>query len=375
MASVKGYFLAMLPASIRYKIRIKLNRVLVTTKSLNILNWISKSISTDLEERTWRGSQNDLDKLNLYLSAATPTTIGNPTRAYKANFYGFPVIGAYKVPIYLDAIVDLKQGPNPILETLGENVRRLIRRGTSTYDIKVIDDHSDIDMVNKLMLIPYGNSRHGSTAVNLDEGGIYQLLSGRAHGKLHVLYNEGVAVGCHLGYESREKRGKVWNALRFGYVSEVFNDSKRLDEANTLNAYLAMCWAHSQGYDFYNFGMSGGNLADGLLRWKLRRGGVPDVERTVDFFYLKLQRGGAPYFYWHMPAIIVYKNELCLCIGQPSDIDFNSLKSRYKKCLPNGIATILLHRSKIELKPTQSNEFAKYVQSYFPSAKIRVFDY
>lgn len=374
MASVKGYFSAMLPASIRYKIRIKLNRVLAVAKSLNFLNWVSKIISTDFEERTWRGSQNDLDKLNLYLSAATPTTVGNPPRAYKASFYGFPVIGAYKVPIYLDAVVDLKLGLNPILESLGENVRRLIRRGTSTYDMKVIDDHREIDMVNRLMLIPYGKSRHGSTAVNLDEVGIYQLLSGRAHGKLHVTYKGGEAVGCHLGYETTEKRGKVWNALRFGYISEVFNDSKRLDEVNTLNAYLAMFWAHSQGYEFYNFGMSGGNLADGLLRWKLRRGGVPDVERTVDFFYLKLQHVGAPYFFWRMPMLIVYKGELCVCIGQPADVDLISFKSRYKGHLPNGVGTVLLHRSKAESKSTQSSDFVKYIQSCFPSASIRVFD-
>jgi hypothetical protein len=101
---------------------------------------------------------------------------------------------------------------------------------------------------------------------------------------------------------------------------------------------------------------------------------VPDVERTVDFFYLKLQHGGAPYFFWRMPMLIVYKGELCLCIGQPDDVDLPSFKSRYKGHLPSGLGTILLHRQKDESISTHSSEFVKYIQSCFPSANIRVFD-
>ena len=218
------------------------------------------------------------------------------------------------------------------------------------------------------------NLATGGAAVNMNEEAIHQLLSGRARGKLHVMYSGGEAVGCHLGYETTEKRGRVWNALRFGYVSDVFNDPKLLDEVNTLNAYLAMCWAFSQGYEFYNFGMSCGNLSDGLLRWKMRRGGVPDVERMVHFFYLKIERSDKAYFFWQWPMLLMYKGELCLCIGQPSDIDFIALVSRYKGHLPNGLRTILLYRAETQSQSTQQKEFFEYIQSCYPSAKILLLD-
>jgi hypothetical protein len=42
--------------------------------------------------------------------------------------------------------------------------------------------------------------------------------------------------------------------LRFGYPATVFNDKRRLGDANAMNTFLALEWALENGYGCYDMG-------------------------------------------------------------------------------------------------------------------------
>src|SRR5262249_23554088 len=149
-------------------------------------------------------------------------------------------------------------------------IRRLSERG---YRTRHVQDDAEIARLDREMLVPFSNARHADNATHILPEQVQKI----AHaGRLDLLLAGDEPVGAHLGYYHFQGGKRYWTTLRFGYPASVFNDPKRLAEANTMNLHLAMKYAIDAGSDYYDIGVSLARPDGGLLQFKRRRHGFLD---------------------------------------------------------------------------------------------------
>ena len=211
----------------------------------------------------------------------------------------FATPGSLRVPVEIHTAIPLNRSIEEISSAYDHSMRRVIRQEKSRSEVRHVVDSAAINTAERDMLRPYAAARYGQDAAQIDGSVVQQMAV--THGRLDVVYQEGKAVSCHLGYRSTHKGRKYWHGMRFGYTEAVFSDPKRLFRINSVNSYLAIEWAIKHNYDYYGFGFSMGQPDDGLLQWKRRRGAHLDSSLKRDHFYVRLPKTGAAKLLWNSP--------------------------------------------------------------------------
>ena len=194
-------------------------------------------------------------------------------------------------------------------------LRRSLRKHRSSYRMQQALRDDEIEHADREMLQPYATARHGSSANQMPSEMVRRFAL--EFGRLDlVLLNEEV-VACLLAMESIRAGKRYWLLDRFGYAEAVFSDPKRLRETNSMNTHLALEWAIENGFDYYDIGLCFARPDDGLLKWKRRRGAVPETIglRGYGHFHIRLPKVGAAQFLWDSPLFAIERRKLTLHLG------------------------------------------------------------
>jgi hypothetical protein len=123
----------------------------------------------------------------------------------------------------------------------------------------------------------------------------------------------------------------------------VISDPRRLGEVNSANAWAALTWAKANGYDDYDLGACHARPEDGLLQWKRRRGGQPDLLRNEGHFHVRLPREDAARFLWESPLFAVERGRLTLHVGVPVGPGEAEVGRRFRELAFGGLASVRVH--------------------------------
>jgi len=199
-----------------------------------------------------------------------------------------PIPGALCVPQYLRAIVPLGRPIEEIMAEYDSELRRSLRKHRSSYRMQQALRDAEIENADQEMLQPYATARHGSSANQMPSEMVRRFAL--EFGRLDLVLMDNEVVACLLGMESIRAGKRYWLLDRFGYTEAVFSDPKRLRETNSMNTHLALEWAIENGFDYYDIGLCFARPDDGLLRWKRRRGAVPETIglRGYGYFHIRL---------------------------------------------------------------------------------------
>ena len=252
--------------------------------------------------------------------------------------------GSLRVPIEIHTAIPLNRTIEEISSAYDHSMRRVIRQEKSRSEVRHVIDTAAINNAERDMLRPYAAARYGQDAAQINESMVQQIAV--KHGRLDVVYQEGKAVSCHLGYGSTHQGRKYWHGMRFGYSEAVFSDPKRLFRINSVNSYLAIEWAIENNYDYYGFGFSLGQPDDGLLQWKRRRGAHLDSSLKRDHFYVRLPKTGAAQLLWNSPLFDDKNGFYDLHIGLPAQVTDAEAIDRYLLIGFGGIKTAYIHHAR-----------------------------
>jgi hypothetical protein len=285
------------------------------------VRWIARDIlglAPDVAVQPWRG---DRSRRTVVFSEA-------PSR------------GALRVPWRVHSVVTLGRSSEEILGGYDAELRRRLRRFSASAQTRRIVEDADIERVNRDMLEYYGTARHEYPVnFSLEEVRSLALVLGR----LDLVVAGGEEIACHLGFSLVRKGKRYWVTSRFGYPHAVASDPKRLRDVNSANAYLALCWAIENRYDFYSMGSCRARPDDGLLQWKRRRGGAIDTLLNDGFFFVRLPDEDRARFLWGTPLFAVERGALSLHLGLPADASDEEARSRYREMGFQGLARVVLH--------------------------------
>ena len=251
-----------------------------------------------------------------------------------------PSPGTLRVPWRVHSVVTLGRAPEEILGGYDAELRRRLRKLSADARTRRIVEDAEIERVNRDMLEYYGTARHEFPVnFSLDEVRRLALVLGRLD--LVVVGEEEIA--CHLGFDLVRKGKRYWVTSRFGYPQAVVSDAKRLRDANSANAYLALRWAIENRYDYYSMGSCKARPDDGLLQWKRRRGGAVDTLLNEGFFFVRLPEEDQARFLWGTPLFAVERGKLTLRLGLPTGPSDEETIARYREMGFQGLARVLLH--------------------------------
>jgi hypothetical protein len=253
-----------------------------------------------------------------------------------------PIPGALRVPHCLNTVVTLGRPLEEIIAGYDSELRRLIRKQRSNYSIRNELNDAEIDRINIEMLKPYASARHDDSAVQLETDTV-QKLAQPEFGRLDVVRMGDKPVACHLGCSFIRSGKRYWSTVRFGYPETVFSDRKLLREANSMTTYLALEWAHNNGFDCYSIGISLGRPDGGLLQWKRRRKGALDTIGNHGYFYVRLPKVGVAQFLWDAPLFAIMHGKLTLHLGIPDGPGDEEIMSRYREMGYSGLSTVFLY--------------------------------
>lgn len=186
----------------------------------------------------------------------------------------------------------------------------------------------------------------------------------QGYGRLDLLMLGDEVVGCQLAHEIIRSGKRYWSTNRCGYPESIFSDSKRLREANAINIHLAMEWALSKNFDFYDIGTSLGRPDDGLLEWKRRRGGVVDTLGNNDYLYIRLPKLNVAQFLWTAPLFAVEGHKIILHLGLPIGQNDEQVSTRYREMCFGGLFKVCLHCA-----ITPSDSLLETLRGYFANQK------
>ena len=286
----------------------------------------------------------------------------NLSRAVLIAEMWFP--GAIKVPQMLGSVVPLGRPIEDITSTFHGQLRRELKRNRERYRLQQVLTDDVIEKVNRDLLQAYASARHGDSASQLKLSDVRKMSQG--YGRLDLLVLDEDVVGCQLGHEIIRSGKRYWSTNRCGYPEAIYSDSKRLREANAINIHLAMEWAHSRGFDFYDIGTSLGRPDDGLLEWKRRRGGVVDTLGNNDYLYIRLPKLHAAQFLWNSPLFAVEGRKLILHLGLPGGQSEDQIAMRYREMGFGGLSRVYLH---CDISPSDS--LLEILAGYFENQEIR----
>lgn len=270
--------------------------------------------------------------------------------------------GAIKVPHMLGSVVPLTRSIEEITSNFHGQLRREIKRNRESYRLQQVLSDDVIEKVNRDLLQAYASARHGDSASQLKFEDVRRMSQG--YGRLDLLMLGEEVVGCQLGHEITRSGKRYWSTNRCGYPESIYSDPKRLREANAINIHLAMEWAHSRNFDFYDIGTSLGRPDDGLLEWKRRRGGVVDTLGNNDYLFIRLPRLNAAQFLWDSPLFAVEGRKLILHLGFPSGQSEDQIATRYREMGFGGLFKVCLHCAIIP-----SDYLLEILTSYFANQK------
>jgi hypothetical protein len=196
------------------------------------------------------------------------------------------------------------------------------------------------------MLQPYATARHGSSANQMPSEMVRRFAL--EFGRLDLVLLDDKVVACLLAMESIRAGKRYWLLDRFGYTEAVFSDPKRLRETNSMNTQLALEWAIENGFDYYDIGLCFARPDDGLLRWKRRRGAVPETIglRGYGYFHIRLPKVGVAQFLWDAPLFAVERRKLTLHLGLPDGPNDEEVANRYREMGFRGLFKVYLHCAK-----------------------------
>ena len=257
-----------------------------------------------------------------------------------------PFPGALCIPQYLRAIVPLGRPIEEIMAGYDSELRRSLRKHRSSYRMQQALRDDEIEHADREMLQPYATARHGSSANQMPSEMVRRFAL--EFGRLDlVLLNEEV-VACLLAMESIRAGKRYWLLDRFGYAESVFSDPKRLRETNSMNTHLALEWAIENGFDYYDIGLCFARPDDGLLKWKRRRGAVPETIglRGYGHFHIRLPKVGAAQFLWDSPLFAIERRKLTLHLGLPDGLSDDEISKRYREMGFAGLFKVYLHCAK-----------------------------
>nr|WP_314483865.1 hypothetical protein [uncultured Pseudomonas sp.] len=291
-----------------------------------------------------RKQQRDMAKL---LMAGTPSALAvahgaDATAARPVVLVSeVPTAGALTIPHYLSAVVPLGRPLEEITARYDSELRRSIRKHRPTYHMRQALSDEDIAMADREFLRPYATARQGVSASQFPIEEVFRVA--RHVGRLDLILQGDEVIGCHLGCEVVRAGKRYWSTLRFGYCEAVFSDAKRLREVNSITTYMALEWALSQGFDYYDIGLCLARPDDGLLKWKRRRGGDVDSLGNHAYLFVRLPKAGTAHFLWQTPLFAVEGDKLTLHLGAPDGASEQALASRYHEMVFGGLHKIYLY--------------------------------
>ena len=274
------------------------------------------------------------------------TQIGANLSSHTVLVSELPIPGALSVPKYLRAIVPLGRPIEEIMAGYDSELRRSLRKHRSSYRMQQVLDISEVGRLNLDMLEPFAIARHGSFAMKLPLERVRRIAM--EYGKLDLLLKENEEVGCLLAYSYVYAGKHYWFIDSFGYTEAVFSDPKRLREANSMNTQLGLEWAIENGFDYYDIGLCSARPDDGILKWKRRRGAVPETIglRGYNPFHIRLPKVGAAQFLWDSPLFAIERRKLTLHLGLPDGLSDDEISKRYREMGFAGLFKVYLHCAK-----------------------------
>lgn len=252
-----------------------------------------------------------------------------------------PFPGTLCVPALLSSTVPLGRPIEEITANFHSQLRRELPKKRKGYRMQQVLDSAEIERVDREMLRPYANARHGDDAAQIELGEVKRMA--QKYGRLDLLLLGDEVVGCQQGHVIVRAGKRYWSTNRCGYPEAVFSDPKRLRDSNSMNIYLAMEWAIENGFDYYDIGSSLGRPGDGLLEWKRRRGGELDTMGNSVYFHIRLPKVGVARFLWDAPLFAVERHKLTLHLGLPNGPRDEEFTSRYREMGFGGLFKVYLH--------------------------------
>ncbi|MBL8958020.1 MAG: hypothetical protein JNK82_45015 [Myxococcaceae bacterium] len=237
--------------------------------------------------------------------------------------------GAYRVPCELHTIVPLGRSLEEITARYDRELRRTLKKSRGAYTFTRVTDPARIAALNDEMLVPYARARHGADAVCPPLSDVMNMAL--ETGRLDVVENAGKPVACHLGYTLEQGGKRTFITLRFGYPKEIFEEQKKLREANAMNTYLAMEWAHQNHFDGYDMGSASSRPDDGLLQWKRRRDGAVDCSHAEEWLSVRPPASAKAAFLWDHPLFSVENGQLELQLGIAPGVGDDEALARWKQ--------------------------------------------
>jgi hypothetical protein len=234
----------------------------------------------------------------------------------------------------------------PLCGTIEETIagydaelRRKLRKLTAEYRFRPITAAAEIERVRTEMLVAYGEARHGWRAVHPSFEEVARAARG---GCLHLLLHGDEPVGAHLGMAYEREGRRYFATIRFGYPAAVFQDARRLRDANAMSAHLALRHALDAGFQFYDIGTSVARPDGGLLQFKRRRGGALDPW-GCSWMWLRLPRPGASQLLWDSPVFTLERGGLALNVGIPPGKTLEEAAKRIHELGYAGLRTVRVH--------------------------------
>jgi hypothetical protein len=252
-----------------------------------------------------------------------------------------PLPRSLRIPWELHMAVPLGRTLDEIAATYDGELRRLLRKQRDRFRARRVTEPREIDRINREMLARFAVSRHGASAYVMRDEDVRRMAL--RTGRLDVVLEGESEVGCHLGYEVVQAGKRYWVTLLFGYPEGVFGDARRLRDVNSANTWLALTWALENGYDFYDMGACHARPDDGLLQWKRRRGGSPDLLRNEGFFSVRLPRDDRALFLWESPLFAAEAGRLVLHLGVPAGPGDDEVVARWREMGFGNLAAVRLH--------------------------------
>lgn len=252
-----------------------------------------------------------------------------------------PFPGTLCIPALLSSIVPLGRTIEDVTSNFHSQLRRELPKKRKSYRMQQVLDSAEIERVDREMLRPYANARHGDDAAQIELGEVKRMA--QKYGRLDLLLLGDEVVGCQQGHVIVRAGKRYWSTNRCGYPDAVFSDPKRLRDSNSMNIYLAMEWAIENGFDYYDIGSSLGRPGDGLLEWKRRRGGELDMMGNSTYFHIRLPKVGSAQFLWDAPLFAVERHKLTLHLGLPDGTRDEDAASRYREMGFGGLFKVYVH--------------------------------
>lgn len=246
---------------------------------------------------------------------------------------------ALLLPWHVREVVELAPGHDAIFAEYDPELRRKLRHLKAECSTRQVTLASEVERIDAELLEPYAKARGHHASVPLES--VLRLALHR--GRLDVVERGGEVIAAHLGYALERADRRTWVSLRFGYPKSVFEDPRRLRDANAVNTYLALLYALDQGFDAYDMGSCIARPDDGLLQWKRRRAGALSAAMNDGVFHLRVPPGQEPRFFYATPLLSMEHGQLTLELGLPHGIWDEDASKRFHELGFRGLARVRLH--------------------------------